>query len=116
MSEINLLKSDIGAGKGFSVGGNKSRLWLYILVGVFIFEILSYGALFAFERSLKKQQQTLDREAAKIDFEIGKIDSERLEAVSYQKRLSNFKTLLNRHIFWTVVLKELSEYTYNPVS
>ena len=52
----------------------------------------------------------------RVDFEIGKIDKERLEAVSYQKRLGNFKTLLDRHIFWTVVLEELSKYTYKPVS
>lgn len=115
MSEINLLKSDSGSGTGFSAGGGKSRLWLYILAGIFIFQILSYGVLFVFERSLKKQQQTLNQGVAQIDFEIGKIDTERLEAVSYQKRLSNFKTLLDRHIFWTVVLEELSQYTYKPV-
>ena len=116
MAEINLLKSDIGAGRGLSAGGKRSLFWPYILAGIFIFEILGYGTLFVFERSLQKQRQTLDQEVTRVDFEIGKIDKERLEAVSYQKRLGNFKTLLDRHIFWTVVLEELSKYTYKPVS
>src|SRR3989344_1167387 len=116
MAEINLLKSDIGVSMAASAGEKRSLFWLYILAGIFIFEILGYGTLFVFERSLQKQQQTLDQEVAKVDFEIGKIEKERLEAVSYQKRLNNFKTLLDRHIFWTVVLEELSQYTYKPVS
>ena len=117
MAEINLLKSDSGTGQtATALGERRSTFWLYILVGIFILEILGYGALFFYERSLKKQQQALDQEVAKVDFEIGKIDKERQTAVSYQQRLNNFKTLLNRHIFWTVVLEELSKYTYNPVS
>lgn len=117
MSEINLLaKSDYGTGKAGSAGENANRLWISILASIFVLAILGYGALLFYERSLKKQQQAVDQEVTRIDFEIGKIDEERQTAISYQRRLKNFRTLLDRHIFWTVVLEELSKYTYKPVS
>ena len=111
--EINLLKSNFGASKLVS-GDNRSLPWLYVLIGVVIFEILAYGAMFFYERNIKAEQQKVDQEFAGAGFEIAEIEQDRLAAVSYQRRLSNLKTLLDRHIFWTAVLDELSKYTYKP--
>jgi Tfp pilus assembly protein PilN len=111
MAEINLLKSELQARSKFSLS-RASRVALYVVIVLLVLEGLLYGLIFFYERQVRKNILALDQENASTDFEIGKTEKDRLEAISFQTRLGNLKTLLDSHLFWSELLKELERVTY----
>lgn len=111
MAEINLLKSISEERKPFSLGGSRSRA-LYIMAAILILEILIYGGFIFYERYLAKKILAAEKKAAELNFEIGKMDHQRSEAISFQSRLLNLEALLDNHVFWSALFKELEDFTY----
>ncbi len=110
MPEINLLKNEFreifpGPWSG------RGLVSLYIALGLVVLEILVYGFLGFYDQRLKKFTNTYEQDAAGVEFEIGKIQEERLRAISFQSRLKNLETLLDQHLFWSAVFGELEKVT-----
>lgn len=114
MAEINLLKSELQE-KGLKVGSTQAGRWaFYIFLGILILELLAYGFLFWGEGRVGEKILDIDRRLANVDFEIGKIEKDRLEVVSFQFRLQSLQEILDNHVFWSKALGELEKYTYKP--
>lgn len=113
MAEINLLKNELQE-KGSLGGGSsrKAKQVLYAVMGILVLEIVIYGFFLIFEKQTAKKVLETERQAAAADFEIGKIDKERREALSLQARLGNLQTLLKNHLYWSIVFAELEKFTY----
>ncbi len=87
---------------------------LAVAVALLVLEILAYGGLWLYERQLEKNLLETEQKAADIDLELSKVDEERQEAISFQSRLADFRTLLTNHLFWSQVFAELEDFTYTP--
>lgn len=113
MAEINLLKDELQKTKlGLR---RQSLISLYIALAIFVLEIGVYGFMLFQERRYGKQGLEVAQSGAATDFEIGKLEKSRQEAVSFQARLANLDVLLKEHVFWSQLLAELGKYTYKPI-
>lgn len=117
MSQINLLKNESEDHLSFSssMQGTRSPAF-YVLIGILILELLVYGFFFFYGRRISQQMLAVEQRGASVDVEISKVDAQRLQAISYQQRLSNLQTLLKEHLSWSKFFSELEKYTYNLVS
>lgn len=113
MPEINLLKNELQGRPGSSLG-RASTPATYIIIGLLVLEGLGYGGLMLYQRQLVKYINETDQRAAKVNAEIGQIDQERQEAISFQSRLKNLQILLDNHLFWSSLFAELEKSTYKP--
>ncbi len=111
MPEINLLKNRLSGRTSLSLA-RSSIVGLYVIIGVLILEVLVYGFFVFYEQYLAKQILAVEQANAGIEFEIGKSDKDRLEALSFQTRLNNLQVLLASHLYWSRVFKELEKVTY----
>lgn len=111
MPEINLLRNELQE-KGLFSFGPPGLTSLYIASAVLAVEILLFGSLILYQRYLVRQARTLQQQALAIDLEVKKMDEARLEAISFQRRVSNLELLLANHLFWTPLFDELEKYTY----
>lgn len=114
MAEINLLKNEFQNRSGLLSTETRYRPVLAVAVALLVLEILAYGGLWLYERQLGKNLLETERKAADIDLELSKIDEERQEAISFQSRLADFRTLLTSHLFWSRAFAELEDFTYEP--
>lgn len=111
MAEINLLKNEY-QDRAFS--GLKSFISLYVALGVLLVELLIYGGLFWYGKSLDQRAVAADKDNANITLSITGLDSERQAAIALQRQLYNTQVLLDKHIFWTEAFREIEKYTYKP--
>lgn len=113
--EINLLKNELKERGPLNLGGGKNLIPLYISIGLLIIEALVIGGFLYNKKSLGRETNAAEVEASLLDLEMRQTDDKLKEAISYQARLSNFKNLLNSHIFWSPIFEELAKYTYKPI-
>lgn len=94
----------------------KAGLWsLYIIVGILILELLIFVGLSIYERSVKNRTLEISQRVGEVEFEVSQVEAEREEAVSFQERLFNLRTLLDTSVFWSPLFRNLEENTLNTV-
>ncbi len=111
MPEINLIKSNTRHNFTATLSQGM-KVTTYVVGFLVVLEILIYIGFVIYAKNLSKQALAVEQQSAELDFEIGKIDQERNEAISFQVRLKNLATLLDNHLYWTAVFKELESVTY----
>lgn len=111
MVEINLLKSEQKKRLVYFSDRSKQSA-VYILLALLILELLLYGYLVFDQRRTGKEILKVEQEEADTNLEFGKLDRDRLKAISFQSRLHNLGFLLKNHLFFSESLKELEKYTY----
>lgn len=109
--EINLMQNELGGARSL-FSNARINASLYVLVGILVLEGLFYGGMVIFENRVGEGADAVEQDAAALDFEIGKVESERVEAVFNQNRLNNLEILLSNHIFWSQFFEELEKFTY----
>jgi len=113
MPEINFLKDQL---KGGGLLSGKTGVWsLYAAVAIIVLEVLLFAGFNVYERSLKNKVNSVKQQAQALEFEVSQIEDERLEAVSFQERLFNLKTLLDNQVVWTPLFQNLEENTLNTI-
>lgn len=111
MPEINLLNNNFEKKGPFSLSG-RAGLWsFYISIGVLVLLVLVYIGLNIYNRQIDEKINTAQQQAASVEFEVSKMDSDRKEALSFQRRLYNLQVLLNKHLLWSPVFDELENFT-----
>lgn len=113
--EINLLRNELKERGPLKFAG-KSYVPLYLALGVLALEAAAFGGLTYYQTTINREINAAEMDEAELDFEMRQTDAALKEAVGYQARLANFKTLLDTHIFWSPVFEELGNYTYKLVS
>lgn len=113
MPEINLLKNELQDRTPISFGGFATPTF-YVVIGLLVLELLGYGGLLIYNKQLDRQIREAELAMANINFEIGKVDKDRREAVSFQSRLANLDSLLKNHLYLSSLLGELEKSTYKP--
>lgn len=114
--EINLLRNELKERSSFNLGGKRSFLPLYFFIALLVIEAFVFGGLIYYRKTIDRKVNAAEMEAAQLDFEMRQTDDKLKEAIGYQARLSNFKNLLDSHLFWSPVFDELAKYTYKPIS
>lgn len=111
MAEINLLKSELQHRGPFSFGP-KGLASLYVVAGILVLVLGVWGGLYFYDLELQKKSRLLEQQTATVDFEVGQVEGQRREAISFQRRLNNLVVLLDEHVFWTPVFEELEKFTF----
>lgn len=111
MPEINLLKNELQEKGPFSFG-KTGLVSLYAVLGILGFEMLLYLGLAIYQNRLEKNIARVEQQGIAVNAETGKIEKDRLKALSLQRSVNNLEVLLDNHIFWTPVFQELEKYTY----
>ncbi|OGE78936.1 MAG: hypothetical protein A2751_00125 [Candidatus Doudnabacteria bacterium RIFCSPHIGHO2_01_FULL_46_14] len=114
--DINLLKNELSQRAPLGFSGPKSLLPLYLVIGLLVVEGLAFGTLLYYKKSIDRLVNAAELESSQLDLQMRQTETQLKDAISYQGRLNNFKNLLNSHIFWSPLFKELGDFTYKPVS
>lgn len=112
--EINLLKPEQSGSSSFGFA-KKSTLSLYIVAGLFAVEILAWGGLWFYNRSIDERVASAAVKSSSLDLEISKNEPNLQEAIGHQLRLANLGSLLESHVFWSPVFEELGKYTQKSI-
>lgn len=111
MAEINLLRNELQTNRQLSLN-RAGKIAAYIVITLVILEGLFYGGLLLYEYGMNKKIMALEQENANTDLEISKTEKDRLKAIALQSRIKGLDLLLDQHIFWSEIFKELEKVTY----
>ena len=115
MREINLLNEE-SSDKPFSFGSAATgHAALYLALGILAVVLLTYGGLIFYQKNLDKQRLAAQDRLAAIDAQITKEKTKLDEAILYQTRIANLKTILGKQIYWSPVITELERVIYIPI-
>lgn len=103
MPSINL-----APGTQFIVEARRRRRRLFMLSGLIALGVLLiWSSLFLYNYSLAGRQAALAERIRNVQVEISKLDADAKRIVLFEERLKALDVLLNEHISWEVVWRDL---------
>lgn len=111
MGEINLLnqRDKTIYRSRLPHAGNKIPLW--ILIGLVAVEMIVYGTLFSWKKSIDSEILKVQASVNQLDDKLNSSKVDINNAVAAQAALTSFSSLLDNHLHWTLLWSELGKVT-----
>lgn len=117
MAEINLLQTKQEGGLG--IGGlSQSTSWVgfWIIVGLLVIEMSIYTGFFLWHTKVSGQVSTVQSEITQLDQQLQKKKLDTEKVVKVQASLANLSNLLDKHVHWSQVFRDLGSVTLKTIS
>lgn len=115
MPEINLLQGEKRSSYQAPSVELSGKGVLWFMIAVVVLEALAYGGLFFWRKLITDDTSGMQSKIFELDSQLKARRAETEQAVSTQSALVTFGTLLDKHLYWTELWKELGKTAFQKV-
>lgn len=109
MQEINLLQNKLK--DKTNQWEKNNRVVVGILTFILLVVVAAAGMLYMLGKNAEESKQTLDQENASIQSKLNQMQKDMVLAKGFQAQSKNLSSLLDSHVIWSNLMKELADST-----